>query len=139
MIFGKCNLTLLFLSFLAGDGVRKWALGQGLEAAPDEARAAETHITEEASLRWKTYHEMLRTATMRTSELPLSADESSSVENCIIRKSVNDTVGCIVVNSTGEMCAGVSSGGIAMKMPGRVGEAAIYGAGCWASNAERKK
>ncbi|KAI0297108.1 nucleophile aminohydrolase [Russula brevipes] len=54
-----------------------------------------------------------------------------------------DTVGAVVLVGSGANCrdgqqhqlaAGVSSGGLLLKQSGRVGEAAIFGAGCWAEH-----
>jgi beta-aspartyl-peptidase (threonine type) len=44
------------------------------------------------------------------------------------------TVGCVALDADGKLCSGVSTGGRWMKLPGRVGDSAIVGAGLYACN-----
>ncbi|MEO9930275.1 isoaspartyl peptidase/L-asparaginase [Rhodopirellula bahusiensis] len=44
------------------------------------------------------------------------------------------TVGCVVLDSQGNLAAGTSTGGTAKKLPGRVGDSPIVGAGTYAAN-----
>lgn len=45
------------------------------------------------------------------------------------------TVGCVALDRAGNIAAGTSTGGMTMKMWGRVGDSPIIGAGTWADNA----
>jgi beta-aspartyl-peptidase (threonine type) len=46
----------------------------------------------------------------------------------------SDTVGAVAIDSSSNVCAGVSTGGRWLKLPGRVGDSAIVGAGIYADN-----
>ncbi|KAF8520537.1 nucleophile aminohydrolase [Gautieria morchelliformis] len=49
---------------------------------------------------------------------------------------MQDTVGAVVLDTFGSLASGVSSGGLLLKLPGRVGEAAVFSAGCWAHHSD---
>ncbi|KAJ7747339.1 asparaginase [Mycena metata] len=56
---------------------------------------------------------------------------------------LQDTVGALAFiaapSGASGLASGVSSGGILLKHPGRIGEAAVFGAGCWAQAARPGK
>ena len=78
-------------------------------------------------------------------DIPVSGTPQDDVEETIAKApkikrhslddGVTDTVGVVVMDASGNVASTVSSGGIALKQPGRVGQASCFGCGCWAQKA----
>ncbi|KAJ2922752.1 hypothetical protein H1R20_g14378, partial [Candolleomyces eurysporus] len=65
---------------------------------------------------------------------PVDSESPEGVRSSSSLRDVQDTVGAVAWHPKDGTAASVSSGGILLKLPGRVGEAAVYGAGCWAQH-----
>ena len=59
-------------------------------------------------------------------------DKEDEDDDDVVDDKVHDTVGVVVLDRSGRVASTVSSGGIALKQPGRVGQASCFGCGCWA-------
>ncbi|MFZ0966742.1 MAG: isoaspartyl peptidase/L-asparaginase [Candidatus Acidiferrales bacterium] len=60
------------------------------------------------------------------------ADEKKTSE--LLRDQEHGTVGVVALDQSGNLAAGTSTGGTEMKLPGRVGDSPIIGAGTYANN-----
>jgi beta-aspartyl-peptidase (threonine type) len=92
---------------LMGSGAEEFAAAQGLEIVdPSFFRTPSTDSS---------YQRMLR-------------KKEQEVQN------KNGTVGCVALDMNGNLAAGTSTGGMMMKMRGRIGDSPIIGAGTYADN-----
>lgn len=117
---------------LAGPGADSFAVSVGLPQMP-----ASYFFTE---MRWQ---ELLQILKQRGSPLPsrpagVPAAARSEMDNVLSQQSPfahrYGTVGVVARDSHGDLSAGTSTGGMQGKLPGRVGDSPIIGAGTYASN-----
>uniref|UniRef100_A0A3Q3G617 Threonine aspartase 1 n=1 Tax=Kryptolebias marmoratus TaxID=37003 RepID=A0A3Q3G617_KRYMA len=123
---GKLSAGRIPPCFLVGRGAHDWAVSHGIPPCPSEKMA-----TSECCFRNKRKMELAEgmDAGLKQTKKRRQSSENENGSGCL------DTVGAVVVDLEGNVAAAVSSGGLAMKHPGRVGQAAHYGCGCWAENA----
>ncbi|KAJ8487427.1 hypothetical protein ONZ51_g4197 [Trametes cubensis] len=115
---------------LVSAGAEDLARIRGLTCPP------ESMIAPRATLEWQKWKALLEAAqAASTQAVTLTPD--SCADGLRDRQ---DTVGAVALDGASLTAAGVSSGGLLLKQPGRIGEsieyslqAAIYGAGCWAT------
>jgi L-asparaginase / beta-aspartyl-peptidase len=94
--------------FMSGKGASEFARQQGLQMVPNKY-----FYTKER-------YEQLR-------QLKKSERKREKKDNI-------GTVGCVVLDKSGNLCAGTSTGGMANKKFGRIGDTPVIGAGTYASN-----
>ncbi|KFP12493.1 Threonine aspartase 1 [Egretta garzetta] len=125
---GKLSAGRIPPCFLVGEGAYRWAVDHGIPACPPGIMA--TRFSLAAFKRNKRKLELAEKVETDLIQLK-KRRQSNEKEN---DSGTLDTVGAVVVDQEGNVAAAVSSGGLALKHPGRVGQAALYGCCCWAEN-----
>jgi beta-aspartyl-peptidase (threonine type) len=121
---------------VVGDGAARLAAGFGLERAaggPDPERLAEYEAVAArvravpGGARLARLLEVLRHGAEPTGDFEIPSRPGFSIGR-------GDTVGAVAIDARGRLAAAVSTGGLWLKLPGRVGDSAIPGAGIYADD-----
>ena len=103
---------------LSGAGADRFATEQGLEAMPPE---------------WFVVPHRVRQLELLQSDEPTKVGQTSH-DRALGPDHKFGTVGCVALDREGHLAAGTSTGGMARKAWGRIGDSPIIGAGTWADD-----
>lgn len=106
-------------TFVGGENVMKFAREQNMEILSPPGQLV-TEYAKEALEKFK-------------ESLQLGADVSNSPTE-IGNRDEGGTVGAVAIDSAGNVAAATSTGGITGKIPGRIGDTPVIGAGTYADN-----
>jgi L-asparaginase / beta-aspartyl-peptidase len=98
---------------LVGDGAEQFAASQGVSLV------SPFYFYNERE--WKRYQDM-------------KADAEKNKSTRAAESAIHGTVGVVALDQAGNLAAGTSTGGTTFKMPGRVGDSPLIGAGTYANN-----
>ncbi len=108
---------------LTNEGAETFAKESGLELVPPEYFRSEA--------KWKTYQQGLEKEKARNAA---ESKKNASLSPSLLRPRRFGTVGCVALDSDGNLAAGTSTGGLMYKKFGRIGDSPIIGAGTYADN-----
>ncbi|TFY54678.1 hypothetical protein EVG20_g9613 [Dentipellis fragilis] len=122
---------------VAGTGAEALASANGVEKMDREAM-----VSPRARREWECWKARLDGSQSQSQDASEDADtgvfaggQGQAQAQAQALHARQDTVGAVVLDSGGNVAAGASSGGLLLKPSGRIGEAAIFGAGCCARQA----
>lgn len=141
---GEMSLGRIPPSTLVAHGAHDWAARHDLHTIANDDLITES--SRKAYIKNKRKLDMLTEGAVNfsTNCKVRRLDCVKSVNNEVTANGANtdvlqDTVGAVCVDNCGNVASAVSSGGIILKQPGRLGQAALFGCGCWAENDPKGK
>lgn len=113
-------------TYLGGPSAMQFARKEGFEILPQGSMV--TEYAKEALKEYKRQH----AAGMDVSNAPTEIGDRRPKRNDEV-----GTVGAVAIDSEGNVAAATSTGGITGKLPGRIGDTPILGAGNYADNVRK--